>query len=231
VDIKLETRSIDDAATLSLVSDARSAWSQVFQGMAPLGDWLQARVAFLIRQWIGPDWHTSHGQVFDPKSRERQTRSWDLIIHRRVPDNLDLPPPATPDGPWVLIPKGLCAAVIDTKGRYDTPRVYSEAPAFNDDNDNTTPQLDLLVPDVKPALFILATTRDPVKVMAEGTQYRLPTFALSRATDHKGDRGTASVTWKLTRSASGTLPLQDFRAYITGAVADWEARQKRRPPQ
>ena len=222
--ITLDPDLIDDTATIDLLTEARSAWSQVFQGMAPLGDWLQARIADLVRGWIGADWCISHGQVFDPTNRDRQTRSWDLVIHRRVPNDLGLPPPATPDGPWVLIPRGMCAAAIDTKGRYDTPRIYAQSVAFNDMNNSTTPQLDLLLPDVKPALFILATTRDPVAVMAEGDKYGLPTFVLIRATDHKGDRGTVSVTWKASRTAACTLPLDDFQSYITAAVRSWHAR-------
>lgn len=224
--ITLDPNSVEDPATIELLAAARSAWSQLFQGMAPAGDWLQARIAYLVRGWIGADWCISHGQVFDPTNRDRQTRSWDLVIHRRIPDDLGLPPPATPDGPWVLIPRGLCAAAIDTKGRYDTPRIYAQSVAFNDMNNSTTRQLDLLLPDVKPALFILATTRNPIAVMTEGEQHHLPTFVLAKATDHKGERGTASVTWKASRTAAGTLPLDDFRTYITAAVHSWHARNR-----
>ena len=230
IDCLLDCDSVADRDTLKLVEDARQAWFSLFQGMAPAGDWLQARIAHLVRGWIGDDWCISHGQVFDPANRARQTRSWDLIVHRRPPDDyrltdgFRLPPPATDDGPWVLLPKHLCAAVIDTKGRYDTPRIYAAAPAFNALNDSKTPQLDLLTPDVKPALLILASTRNPMAVMDEGNQHHLPTFVLARATDHKGSHGTDRVTWKLTRTSTGTLPLADFQSYVTKAVDDWKMR-------
>ena len=83
--------SPDADDTLALLRDAQAVWSNVLQGMVPVGDWLQARIAHLIRGWIGYDWCISHGQVFDPVDRDLQSRSWDLIIHRRPPDGYALP--------------------------------------------------------------------------------------------------------------------------------------------
>lgn len=230
----LETADIispDAGDTLALLQDARAVWSSVFQGMVPVGDWLQARIAHLVRAWIGGDWQISHGQVFDPANHDLQTRSWDLIIHRRppndyaLPDGSRLPPAATKNGPWVLLPKHLCAAVIDTKGRYDTPRLYAAASALNQRNDSTIPQLDLLAPYIRPALLILASTRKPVQVMREGEQHHLPTFVLARATDYKGNHGTERVTWEVAHTANGTLPLDEFRTYVVAAAQAWHARR------
>lgn len=224
--------SSDADDTLDLLRDAQAVWSSVFQGMAPVGDWLQARIACLVRDWIGGDWQISHGQVFDPANRNLQSRSWDLIIHRRppddyaLPDGSTLPPAATESGPWVLLPKHLCAAVIDTKGRYDAPRIYAAAPALNPRNDSTIPQLELLAPDIRPALLILASTRKPLTVMREGEQHHLPTFVVAQAIDHKGSHGTERVTWEVARTANGTLPLDDFRTYIIESVRAWHARNQ-----
>jgi hypothetical protein len=199
-------------------------YRSLYQGMAPAGEWIQTRVATLVRGWL-PDWEVSHGQIADLGNPSIQSRSWDLVIHRSIPESWGVPPPASPSGPWPLVPKELCCAVVDTKGRYNTPRDYAKKTVFNLDLTADLPQLEFLGPAIVPILFIVASTNSPDTVEAAGLDCDLRTFVIAKAID-----GTAAVDWHLHPGRDSTPPLLAFRQALLDAAAAWDTRNTSEQP-
>jgi hypothetical protein len=139
---------------------------------------------------------------------------------------LALPPPATPSGPWPLVPKHLCCAVVDTKGRYDTPRKYAQAVAFDMRHDSDVPQLQFLGDGITPCLLVMASSGCPSTIREAGRECGLPTFVLARAIDRREDRANQSTEWVLDQGEDGRPPLQAFRQELVAAAARWEQRHR-----
>jgi hypothetical protein len=216
----LDTNGVTDKDTLNFTKDTLAMYRSLYQGMAPVGEWIQTRVASFVREWL-PGWMTSHGQIADLNNPAIQSRSWDIIVHRPVPDSWGFPPPASSSGPWPLVPKELCCAVIDTKGRYNTPKDYAKKSAFDLHlTADVPPQLDFLRPIV-PILFIVASTYPPETVEVAGLDCGLPTFVVAKAVEHKGPKGTEAVDWILNPGHNGISPLQAFRQGQLEAEDEW----------
>lgn len=217
---QLHENRVTDADTLAFARDTLAVYRSLYQGMAPLGEWIQTRVASLVRQWL-PGWVTSHGQVADPENRAIQSRSWDIIVHRPIPPSWGCPPPASISGPWPLVPKELCCAVIDTKGRYNTPREYASKSALDLPNQCQVKQLAFLGPRILPVLFIVASNHAPATVEAAGRDCGIATFVIAKAVDHRGANPTVSVEWFLNPGHGGTAPLQALRQTLCLAATQW----------
>lgn len=211
---------VTDQDTLMLVEDFAAMYRAVYQG-AMIGDWLEARVMLLIKKWL-PGWRLSHAQIIDPALPDLQSRSWDIVVHRPVPREMHLPPPAYGDEGYPLLLKELCCAAIDCKGRYDTPQIYAGKTAFNVTNTATTPQLEILSPTVEPILFIMASTYPELTVVARARQHGLTAFVLAHASDHGLVEGRAHVTWTLNGGNRDQPPLQEFRVFLTQAASHWQ---------
>jgi hypothetical protein len=225
--LELHENGVTDSDTLDFTRDTRAMYRSLYQGMAPVGEWIQSRVACLVREWL-PGWMTSHGQIADLGKPTVQSRSWDIIVHRPIPDSWGFPPPASPSGPWALVPKELCCAVVDTKGRYNTPRDYAKKPVFDLYlTPDRPPQLPFLHPIV-PILFIIASTYAPETVEAAGLDCGLPTFVVAKAVEHKGPRGTEAVDWVLHPGRNGVVPIQEFREALLAASEQWHMRSQAR---
>ena len=212
---------VTDLETLMLVDDFAAVYRSVFQGVM-IGDWLEARVMRLIKKWL-PDWRLSHAQIIDPTMPDLQSRSWDIVVHRPVPSELHLPPPAYEDEGYPLLPKALCCAAIDCKGRYDTPQTYARKTAFNVINTAITPQLEILSPTVTPILFIMASTLPEQTVVSRAREHGLSAFVLAHARDHGLMQGHAHVTWTLNGGSRQQPPLQEFKACLEEAAGRWQA--------
>lgn len=221
---ELRRNGVSDANTVKLAEDTLVVYRSLYQGMAPIGEWIQTRVACLIREWLPEEWITSHGQIADVDTPEIQSRSWDIIVHRPIPKSRGYPPPASSNGPYPLVPKDLCCAVVDTKGRYNTPKKYAEAKAFNPPNNCNTKQLDFLGQNILPVLFIMATSRSPDRVEAEGEANGISTFVLAKAIDRKTSDWTNTVFWHLNQGMDGILPLSRFRETLRWAANQWTIR-------
>ena len=219
---QLNENGVTDSNTLTLMRDTMAVYGSLYQGMPPLGEWIQTRVAHLIREWL-PGWSTSHGQIADEDTPEIQSRSWDIIIHRPIPASRGYPPPASPTGPYPLVPKDLCCAVVDTKGRYNTPGKYAEATAFDLPNKCKMNQLDFLGPEILPVLFIIASNFTPDRVEAEGETNGISTFVLAKAVDRKPSDWAGTAFWHLNPGKDGHLPMSRFRDKIRLAAQQWES--------
>ena len=221
---ELQRNGVSDANTVKFAEDTLAVCRSLYQGMAPIGEWIQTRVACLIREWRSEEWITSHGQIADVSTPEIQSRSWDIIVHRPIPKSRGYPPPASSNGPYPLVPKDLCRAVVDTKGRYTPPKKYAEAKAFDLPNKCNTKQLDFLGSNILPVLFIMATTHSPARVEAEGEANGISTFALAKAMDRKTSDLTGTAFWHLNQGENGILPLSGFRDKLRSAANQWTTR-------
>ena len=220
---QLNDNGVTDSSTLEFINDPMAVYGSLYQGMPPLGEWIQTRVAHLVREWL-PDWTTSHGQIADENTPDIQSRSWDIIIHRPIPKSRGYPPPASPTGPYPLVPKDLCCAVIDTKGRYNTPRKYAEATAFDLPNKCVMKQMDFLGPEILPVLFIISSNYTPDRVEAEGEATGIATFVLAKAVDRNTSDWAGTAFWHLNPGKDGILPMTRFRDRLRWAANQWTSR-------
>jgi hypothetical protein len=224
-DYRLTKGCLSDPETLTLMEDTADVYRSLHQGMAPIGEWIQARMAMLVRSWL-PEWHVSHGQIAELEQPDIQSRSWDLIIHRSIPKSLGFPPAASPQGPWPLVPKDLCCAVIDTKGQYNTPKKYAEKTVFNSDLSGQLSQIEFLKPQITPVLLILTSTLQPATVEIAGKDCGIETFVLARSINHKGGSGQEWVEWALNARQGSLAPLQALKALLLDAAQRWHRLQK-----
>lgn len=175
----------------------------------------------LIKKWL-PDWRFSLAQIIDPAITNLQSRSWDIVVHRPVPPEMHLPPPAYEDERYPLLPKELCCAAIDYKGRYNTPQLYAGKKAFDVTNTASTPQLDILAPTIAPILFIMASTLPEHTIVARAKEHGLNAFVLVHARDHGLAEGCANAIWTLNGGDRDQPPLQEFRTLLMQAARRWE---------
>ena len=218
---EIDYDGVTDPETLALVDDFAAMYRSVYQG-AMIGAWLEDRIQLLIEGWL-PEWCLSHAQILDAEHPDLQSRSWDIVVHKPVPPEMRLPPPSRRNHGYPLVPKDLCCAAIDTKGRYDQPREYARKRAFNTTNDATIPQLTLLAPTVEPILLILASKYPEQTVLATAKESGMSAFVLVRAHDLGISQGSAHVKWKLNGGNRYQPPLQEFRAFLTEAASRWRA--------
>ena len=129
------------------------------------------------------------------------------------------------------MPKELCCAVIDTKGRYNTPKDYAKKPVFDLYlTPERPPQVPFLHPIV-PILFIVASTYPPKTVEAAGLDCGIPSFVIAKAVEHKGPKGTEAVDWILNPGHNGGTPLQAFRRALLEASKQWCEINKTEEPR
>lgn len=220
--MEIHADGVSDKDTIEFMEDTLAVYRSLYQGMAPIGEWIQARVSRLVHEWL-PGWLTSHGQIADIDTPEIQSRSWDIIVHKPVSESRGFPPPATPTGPYPLVPKDLCCAVIDTKGRYETPKKYAEAVGFDLFNTCKRKQLDFLGPQIAPILFIVASRSSAESIEAAGEACGISTFVMARAVDRKKAAWAEPVHWHLNSDAKGRIPLDRFREKLLRAAERWES--------
>ena len=222
---RLDPNGVTDEETLDFAGDTLAVYRSLYQGMVPLGEWIQTRVASFVREWL-PGWMTSHGQIADLGNPAIQSRSWDIMVHRPVPDSWGFPPPASPSGPWPLVPKELCCAVIDTKGRYNTPRDYAKKPVFDLYLTPDRPPQGPFLHPIVPILFIVASTYPPETVEAAGLDCGVPSFVVAKAVDHRGPKGTEAVDWILNPGQKKGTALQALRQTLLEASEQWRKRNE-----
>lgn len=220
-DYQIDYNGVNDPETLAQVDDFAAVNGSLFQG-AMIGAWLEDRIQLLIEGWL-PGWYLSHAQIWDPARPDLQSRSWDIVVHKPVPPEMDFPPPSRPSHGYPLLPKNLCCAAIDTKGRFNQPRDYARLSAFNVRNDATTPQLELLAPTIVPILFIFASTYAEETVVAAAMESGMSAFVLVKARDLGLVQGAGYYRWRLNGGDRLQPSLQEFRALLTTAASRWRA--------
>ena len=50
--LQLHENGVTDNDTLDFTRDTLAMYRSLYQGMAPAGEWIQTRVAFLVREWL-----------------------------------------------------------------------------------------------------------------------------------------------------------------------------------
>lgn len=218
--VEVDPNGVTDRETLQLVNDFACVYRSMFQG-ATLGPWLENRVQLLIEGWL-PGWCLSLAQIVDPQRPDLQSRSWDIVVHKPVPSEMDFPPPSRPYRGYPLLPKYLCCAAIDTKSRYNQPRDYARLPAFNITNDAIVPQLALLAPTIAPILFIFASTYEEEAVKAAAWESGMSAFVLVKAHDFGLTHGAGRYGWRLNGGNRSQPPLQEFKGLLKESAGRWE---------
>ncbi|GAB4347990.1 MAG: hypothetical protein Kow0026_01980 [Oricola sp.] len=207
-----------DSETARLLGDYMAVASSVHQHMPISGPWFEERIRSLLVPRLPAGWFVSGpSQVFDPARPELRTRSWDLVVHR-VPDG-DLPPPASANSGYPLLPKAAVAAVIDTKTMFADVARYCTQTAFDIRNSCELPQFDLLGRSVTKIVLAASSPTSAATLFVQGRDHGAHVFSLSRfyagpVSDYE------QREWRLTpeRLAEG-WPLQLFHECVALAVA------------
>ena len=205
--------------TARFVSDLLQVWNSVHQGMPVIGPWMEERLKHMIRGWIGSDWCISGPtQVYFPDQPDLRSRSWDVVIHRRLPPGF--PPEAAPGSGYALVPIDSVRVVIDTKTNFTTPAAYAAQMCFNRMNDCAVGQVDALGPQVAKLVLAATSGRSADAILREGIKHGVPTYALARyAASPVADGRDRKVEWKVERLATGEFPLQAFKAALLRSLA------------
>ncbi len=209
-----------DQETDRLVRDLVAVESSAHQTMVIIGPWFEARVAYLVRQWLPDGWTTSGpSQIFDPDRPGLRSRSWDVVVHRSPLTGL--PPEAFPGAGYPLLPKSDVAVVIDTKTHFSTPREYAAKPIFNLMNDATEPQFALLGPKITKILFIARSDRSSESLAEEGRVSGIDTYCLARAKSSPvSDGAERSSQCVLSVPQGGLPPLEQFRRRVRQSISE-----------
>lgn len=209
---------------MGLLRDLISVQESLHQDTAVSGPWMEARIKEMLRGWLPGGWQVSGpGQVFCRGTHSIRSRSWDIIVHRRPEEAL--PPPASPEFGFPLLPKEIVAAVIDTKTNFAGVAEYASKPAFNLMNDFGEPQLKFLGGTISP--FILAATSQlrPDQFYKAGLEYGLGTFSLAIRKSDLVSAGEERVTrYMALRFMDGSYPLQRFKTALLTTLSkcpDW----------
>jgi hypothetical protein len=220
--MELVSNGLGDPESLELIDDLWAVTCSLHQSMPVVGPWLEQRIAWLVRRWL-PEWEVSGGQVFDWDEPELRSRSWDLIVHRPLAEELGLPPPATPGGGSPLVPRELCCAVVDTKTFFADVAAYARQPVFNLMRDATRLQLDFLGDSISKNVLACMTSLSPPLLESRGKEHGLNVFVLGRY--QAGPIGPKRRTrWELWPGEPGAAPLQRFRSELERAARDWQKR-------
>ena len=207
-----------DGETGRLLADYMHVAKSVHQGMPICGPWFEERIRAVLSARMPAGWQVSGpSQVFDPHRPELRTRSWDLVVHGE-PD-CDLPPPASANSGYPLLPRRLVAAVIDTKTMFTDVARYCGQTAFDIRNACEVPQFELLGPTVAKTVLAASSTTSAETLRALGRDHGAQVFSLSRF--FAGPVGDyENREWRLTpeRLAEG-WPLQLFLECVAQALA------------
>lgn len=214
----LETMNVTDEETLELARDSQQVLGCLYQGMPPLGAWVENRVSSIVKKWL-PDWVLSHAQIYDQSRPDLQSCSWDLVIHKPIPDELGFPPPAADGHGYPLVPKKLCCAVVDVKSQFGDIKKYVNKRAFDVRNESNVLQLELLQPEIVPIIFTLTTKNSPNWHERPDNSLGITVISISKVIERPGKR-----IWQLYRREDGMLPIDYFKTLLLRAVADWENR-------
>ncbi len=223
----LAVNEIDDQDTLAFWSDLQRVMDSVHQGMSIVGPWMEARVKVMIRGWLPDGWAVSGpSQIFCPTRPGYRSRSWDVVVHRSLSERSDLPPAASAETGFPLIPKEAVRVVIDSKTNFSNPREYADLTVFNLANNATERQTDFLGPEIVKVLLIAASASgSPDSLLQTGLACGLNAFCLGRYRASPVSDGMERESgWKLARYRDGKFPLQCFKATVLTALADVERR-------
>lgn len=218
-DLHIETNGVTCPETLSLVGDVRDVWSSVFQVMPVIGPWFEARMAWLIGQWL-PQWKVGSGQIYDPNRPDLRSRSWDIVVYREPMNTRELPPAPFPGGGHPLVSKDNCCAVIDTKTNFSAVREYAAKPAFNLMNNCGERQLDFLGSSISKCIFACMTSSTPESIERLGQAVGLNIYVLGQyLASPVGDAEARRLTWRL--SSAPESALSRFRRELQASAEAW----------
>ena len=179
---------------------------------------MEARTKVMIRTWLPAGWDVSGpAQLFDPDRGEVRTRSWDIVIHR--PPKILLPPVASPETGYSLLPLAAVSVVMDTKTNFSDPRPYerkrySILPMIQPKN-----QLEFLGAAISKTILIGSSSTSCDDLLKLGTSCGLSVFSLGRYRAGPVSHGEDRVSsWQLERFADGSYPLQRLKAPILLAI-------------
>ena len=132
-----------------------------------------------------------------------------------------LPPVASPEAGYPLIPREAVAHVIDTKTYFAFPELkkYASKTLFNLANDCGDSQLEFLGKPVSKTLLIASSTKNCDTLFSAGACCGLSVFSLGRS--HAGpvaDGPNRVSSWKLERFSDGAYPLQRFKSLVLLSV-------------
>jgi hypothetical protein len=206
--------------TARLLSDLLQVWNSVHQGMPVIGPWMEARLIHMIRGWVGKGWCVSGPtQVCFPGEPDLRSRSWDIVIHRPVPNGY--PPEAAPGAGYPLVPLEAVQVVIDTKTNFNAPATYSAQACFNLMNDCSVSQVEALGDGVTKLVLAATSSRGADSMLREGAAHGVPTFAMARySASPVQDAGERKIEWRVQRFLDGTFPLQAFKFAVLSGLRD-----------
>lgn len=217
--LHVEANGVTCRETLSLVDDVRDVWSSLFQVMPVIGPWFEARMSWLIGQWL-PHWKVGSGQIYDPNRPDLRSRSWDIVVYREPMNPRELPPEPFPGGGHPLVSKDDCCAVIDTKTNFSDVREYAAKPAFNLMNDCDESQLDFLGSNISKCIFACMTTSTPESLERLGHEVGLNVFVLGRyLASPVADAEARMLIWRL--SSAPESALSRFRRELQASAKAW----------
>ena len=163
-----EPLQFPDSDTEVLLRDSMNVYASQHQGVC-IGPWLEDRLTNLIESWF-PAWCCSHAQLTADDEFSLQSRSWDIVLHKPISEELNYPPPAYPGGSYPLIPKSLVAAVIDSKG-YLTPsglRKYCVQTAYDITCSSSISQFAFIGEAIPKILFCFTSTVNHSEFSTQG---------------------------------------------------------------
>ena len=217
--------SFPDAETETLLRESMAMCASQYQGVC-IGPWLEDRLRHCIQLWF-PEWSCSHAQLTDDNDFDRQSRSWDIVLHKPVPSGHGYPPPAYPNGSYPLIPKSLVAAVIDSKGLLSPSglRKYCAQLTYDAPGDNSIRQFDFIGGKIPKILFCFTSTSTHEDFSALCQQLGAWGFVLSKVKFNRiKERGATEYEWTIQHGSGDRSPLAEFRAILHQAVASWHER-------
>lgn len=214
----LDADEITDEETLAFWRDFQLVFSSCLQGMTIIGFWMETRMKLVVRKWLPPNWHVSGpSQIYDPKRPELRSRSWDLVVHRK-PER-PLPPPASQELGYPLLPREIVSAVVDTKTSFSDPAAYSRQSVFNLANDAHEPQLDFLGSDITKIIFAAASPLAAQSLYEAGLRSGLHVISMGRYQAGPVSDGVArKIGWRLESYSDGTCPMQRYKELIEQSV-------------
>lgn len=217
--IKLDENGVTDAETLDLYRDFMAVDTSLFQGMPVAGPWFEARMKVLLRKWLSERDVLISGpsQLFSPTFPNLRSRSWDIVVHRSP--SIALPPAASVEAGFPLVPASDAMLVIDTKTNFSDPATYARQTAFNLMNDSTILQTDVIGSAVEKMVLAISSSRSPDSMRDAGKLAGIQCFSLARYTARPVAHGAERVmSRRLELLSDGMVPLQSFKTAVRKAV-------------
>lgn len=219
----LEQNGVDDQETITLLGDLISVQESLHQDGPVAGPWMEARLKEMLREWLPANWHVSGpSQIYCRNTYSIRSCSWDIVVHRKPQEVL--PPPASFEFGYPLLPKDFVAAVIDTKTFFADVSKYAKQAAFNLMNDYAVPQITFLGRNIRPFIVAATSSVRPDDFYRASLSLGLGGFALaSRRADSVSAGEDRRTTYTAQRYSDGTIPLQRFKAELLAQVGQFAA--------